>query len=118
MFFLSHLAMVPTTRAQNSHGGYPCNPLASPPAPLNIGLVLSALKLLGHDTLRRDDVNHSSPPAERVAIYRRQQALRHSLKKLVLVLEHEAQPHNGRVPYHETNDRRERVRDRSIEVAE
>lgn len=50
-------------------------------------LVLPALERLGHDTLRCDDVDHASPPAERVAIYRRQEALRHRLEQLVLVLE-------------------------------
>lgn len=50
-------------------------------------LVLSALERLGHDSLRRDDVNNAAPPAQRVAIYRCQEALRHGLEKLVLVLE-------------------------------
>lgn len=49
-------------------------------------LVLSALERLGRDTLRCDDVDHSPPPAECIAIYRCQQALRHRLEQLVLIL--------------------------------
>jgi len=49
----------------------------------NNDLILTTLQFLGRDTIRRNDVHHSTPPGNGVAVHRTEQALRNGFKQFV-----------------------------------